>query len=199
MVSVKITDVSQVADDAMSVGSDGDVMVPPKSKTIRKLGNGRLAYPSNTSGGIIANAVTGAYTGFRVGSLAENMFFKVADATNRNPFGDSDVYFYDSPEQYVSHCFRRVPYWKRNEAKVNRDRKDQLLVDNADSVVQWVLVTPGGATIESIAELEELSKSDKMRAMMVPRVNPRASVNWQAKRAAFVTRFSGAATADMDE
>jgi len=63
---------------------------------------GKVAYfhTSTNPGSTIRNAVTGIYeSGYLVGSVNEDLFFKVAFTTNAT----KQVLFYDSPEQYERH------------------------------------------------------------------------------------------------
>jgi hypothetical protein len=65
-------------------------------------------YGSGDTGTKIRNAVTGAKTPYLVGSLNEDLFFKVMDASGNNGRKDSLILFYDSPEQYENHQFVMV-------------------------------------------------------------------------------------------
>jgi len=70
-----------------------------KSKrTIEKYGSGQV-------GSRIRNAVTGSRTGYLVGSVDEDLFFKVSDTYGRNGRREPLMLFYDSPEQYEKHTF----------------------------------------------------------------------------------------------
>jgi hypothetical protein len=70
-----------------------------KSKrTIEKYGSGQV-------GSRIRNAVTGSRTGYLVGSVDEDLFFKVSDTYGRNGRREPLMLFYDSPEQYENHTF----------------------------------------------------------------------------------------------
>ena len=62
-------------------------------------------YGSGDTGTKIRNAVTGSKTPYLVGSLNEELFFKVADATGNGCRKESLILFYDSPEQYENHQF----------------------------------------------------------------------------------------------
>ena len=59
------------------------------------------AYSSGDSGSRIRDAVTGEYTKYIVGSLDEDLFFKMRDCTGTMTLrNDSGSFFYLSPEQY---------------------------------------------------------------------------------------------------
>jgi hypothetical protein len=59
-------------------------------------------YHSNdTPGSTIRHAVTGVWLSARVGSIEENLYFKVRDNTGK----DSRSLYYDSPEEYERHMF----------------------------------------------------------------------------------------------
>jgi hypothetical protein len=62
-------------------------------------------FGSGNTGTKIRNAVTGAKTPYLVGSLNEELFFKVMDASGNGGRKDSLMLFYDSPEQYENHQF----------------------------------------------------------------------------------------------
>lgn len=140
------------------------------------------AYASNKSGQFIVNAETGAVTSHRVGSLNENLYFKVADAAHRNSTGDADIYFYDSPEHYVRHRFGRMRYKIRTESmarmKYDRQRKDEMLLNSDDQLVHWNLVDNNGAATEDIN-----------KAYMVPFVNPSFMTRWTARKAEYLNNL----------
>jgi hypothetical protein len=145
------------------------------SKSFDRRGN---AYPSNITGNRIVNAETGVTTDYRVGSLDEYLFFKVADSTRRNSNGDADIYFYDSPEHYLRHRFSRVRYSTKSRSgsakreKLDKERKDELLTNAENAMVHWDLVDSRGAPVDNFA-----------RAYMQPRINPAYQAMWTARRA----------------
>ena len=61
-------------------------------------------YASGGVGSQIRDAETGEYYSYKVGSLDEELFFKVSLATGEcnNQLG-SNTFFYNSPEQYMAH------------------------------------------------------------------------------------------------
>jgi len=63
------------------------------------------SYGSGQVGTRIRNAVTGQYYSYLVGSVNEDLLFKVIDAVGRNERKDPLFLFYDSPEQYENHQF----------------------------------------------------------------------------------------------
>lgn len=70
-----------------------------KNRTIEKYGSGKV-------GSNIRNAVTGEIRiNFLVGSVNEDLFFKVSDSYGRNGRREPLMLFYDSPEQYENHTF----------------------------------------------------------------------------------------------
>lgn len=73
-------------------------------KLTRKINNKDVSIEiystNNTPGNMIRDAITGSrYSQYRVGSLNENLFFKVSIATGK----DGSIFFFDSPEQYERH------------------------------------------------------------------------------------------------
>jgi hypothetical protein len=81
-------------------------------------------YGSGDIGSSIRNAVTGVKYNFVVGSLDEDLFFRVSDCSGRNRRRNPLILFYDSPEQYENHQFTSVStkikqqwYEKFSEAK----------------------------------------------------------------------------------
>jgi hypothetical protein len=63
-------------------------------------------YRSGPAGTTICNAATGIkYYGHLVGSLSEDLYFKVCIATGEGGGEDPLVLFYDSPEEYERHAF----------------------------------------------------------------------------------------------
>jgi len=76
-------------------------------KLTRKVNNKDFSieiYSTNvTPGTMIRDAITGSrYTQYRVGSMNENLFFKVSIATGETG-KDGALFFFDSPEQYERH------------------------------------------------------------------------------------------------
>lgn len=59
-------------------------------------------YHSNdTPGSLVRHAATGFWMNARVGSIEENLYFKVRDNTSK----DTRSLYYDSPEEYERHMF----------------------------------------------------------------------------------------------
>ncbi len=85
-------------------------------------------FPSNVQGRYIVNAVTGVEYPWRVGSVYEDLLWKVCDARASRGKFEPDFYFYDSPQQAAEHRrFHRnafsqdsLDWWK---AKVARTTK----------------------------------------------------------------------------
>ena len=156
-------------------------------------GRGR-GYASNLMGRRIVNAETGVPTSHHVGSIHENIYFKVADASRRNETGDSDVFFYDSPDQYVRHRFKRIRYYKQGESNFGKMRKEQMLDESSDGngVVQWSLMTAGG---EDGSEYRNTKKRD---VYMVPRLNQKFANEWYSKRSEFLSRFGNSNDTETD-
>jgi hypothetical protein len=146
-------------------------------------------------GRYIVNAETGIATPHHVGSIYENMYFKVADASRRNETGDSDVLFYDSPDQYVRHRFKRIRYYKPDESQFGRARKEEMLDDTAtgNGVVHWTLMTAGG---EDGSEFRLTKKRD---VYMVPKLNQKFASDWYAKKAEFMSRHGSVSEPEDDE
>lgn len=61
-------------------------------------------YTSSDTGNKIRNAVTGYRTAYKVGSIDEDMFFKVKLLNNSVKKGSGHL-FYDSPEQFEKHQY----------------------------------------------------------------------------------------------
>jgi hypothetical protein len=88
----------------------------------------RRFYPSNVQGKFVVNAVTGVAYPWRVGSIYEDLLWKVCDASGRRGKYESDMYFYDSPKQAISHRRYRadvysaetLDWWKGRVAKMTK-------------------------------------------------------------------------------
>lgn len=65
---------------------------------------------SSQVGTRIRNASSGHYTSHLVGSLEEDLYFKVIDANARHGRNEPLFLFYDSPEQYENHQFIVLPH-----------------------------------------------------------------------------------------
>jgi hypothetical protein len=65
-------------------------------------------FKSGRSGNRIVNAVTGEYTTHIVGSVDEDLYFKVSLCTRESGIKEPIHLFYDSPEQYENHHFNIV-------------------------------------------------------------------------------------------
>ena len=86
-------------------------------------------YTSGDTGSHIRDAETGEYTSYKVGSLNEDLFFKVILATGEcNSRNNSHTLFYSSPQHYMSHMFceldeKLVEYWnEKYQAKLNKKK-----------------------------------------------------------------------------
>ena len=88
----------------------------------------RRFYPSNVQWKFVVNAVTGVAYPWRVGSIYEDLLWKVCDASGRRGKYESDMYFYDSPKQAISHRRYRadvysaetLDWWKGKVAKMTK-------------------------------------------------------------------------------
>lgn len=59
-------------------------------------------------GSRIRNAVTGTYYNAFVGSIEEDLYFKVIDSSGRKGRNYPLMLYYDSPQQYENHHFTKV-------------------------------------------------------------------------------------------
>lgn len=136
----------------------------------------KTTYTSNLTGQYIVNAETGIATTYKVGTMNENLYFKVADATHRNSTGDANIYFYDSPEHYVRHRFSRMRYRIRSDSKTkmmyDRQRKDEMLLNQDNQLIHWSLVDNNGSPTDT----------NNNKAYMVPFVNPSYMLRWTTRR-----------------
>ena len=114
-------------DDAGSVGGGGGGRGGEK-RTKRP-----RSFSSNVQGHYIVNAVTGVEYPWRVGSLCEDLLWKVCDARASRGKYEPDFYFYDSPQQAAEHRrFHRnaftqdsLDWWKANVARTTRMLKSE--------------------------------------------------------------------------
>ena len=103
-----------------------------KSSRDRRGGGGgglrRRFYPSNVQGRFIVNAITGVAYPWRVGSIYEDLLWKVCDSKGRRGKYEPDMYFYDSPKQAISHrryhanvySAETLDWWKGKVAKMTK-------------------------------------------------------------------------------
>ena len=104
---------------------DGDDARSRNSKDKRQI---RKSYPSNVQGRFIVNAITGIAYPWRVGSLYEDLLWKVCDSKARRGKLEPDMYFYDSPKQAINHRRYRpnvytvetLEWWKMRVAKMTK-------------------------------------------------------------------------------
>ena len=104
---------------------DGDETRSKNSKDKRP---SRKSFPSNVQGRFIVNAVTGIAYPWRVGSMYEDLLWKVCDSTGRRGKVEPDMYFYDSPKQAADHRRYRqdvysadtLNWWKGRVAKMTK-------------------------------------------------------------------------------
>ena len=104
---------------------DGDETRSKNSKDKRP---SRKSFPSNVQGRFIVNAVTGIAYPWRVGSMYEDLLWKVCDSTGRRGKVEPDMYFYDSPKQAIDHRRYRpdvfsadtLNWWKGRFAKMTK-------------------------------------------------------------------------------
>lgn len=109
-------------DDAGSVGGGGGGRGGEKRMKRPR------SFSSNVQGHYIVNAVTGAEYPWRVGSLCEDLLWKVCDARASRGKYEPDFYFYDSPQQAAEHRrFHRsaftqdsLDWWKAKVARTTR-------------------------------------------------------------------------------
>ena len=108
---------------------DGDDMRSKNSKDKRQ---SRKSYPSNVQGRCIVNAVTGIAYPWKVGTVYEDLLWKVCDSTARRGKLEPDMYFYDSPKQAIDHRrYKRdafseetVNWWKTRVVKMTKMLKE---------------------------------------------------------------------------
>ena len=104
---------------------DGDETRSRNSKDKR---TSRKSFPSNVQGRFIVNAVTGIAYPWKVGSMYEDLLWKVCDSTGKRGKLDPDMYFYDSPKQAIHHRRYRqdvfsadtLNWWKGRVAKMTK-------------------------------------------------------------------------------
>ena len=91
------------------------------------------SFSSNVQGRYIVNAVTGVEYPWCVGSLCEDLLWKVCDARASRGKYEPDFYFYDSPQQAAEHrryhrsSFTQdsLDWWKANVARMTRMLKSE--------------------------------------------------------------------------
>jgi hypothetical protein len=118
------TYVSNDPNDAVE-SCDGD---ETRSKNSKDKRTSRKSFPSNVQGRFIVNAVTGIAYPWRVGSMYEDLLWKVCDSTGRHGKVEPDMYFYDSPKQAIDHRRYRpdvfsadtLNWWKGRVAKMTK-------------------------------------------------------------------------------
>ena len=99
-----------------------------RSKNSKDKRPSRKSFPSNVQGRYIVNAVTGIAYPWRVGSMYEDLLWKVCDSTGRRGKVEPDMYFYDSPKQAIDHRRYRpdvfsadtLNWWKSRVAKMTK-------------------------------------------------------------------------------
>ena len=104
---------------------DGDETRSRNSKDKR---TSRKSFPSNVQGRFIVNAVTGIAYPWKVGSMYEDLLWKVCDSTGKRGKLDPDMYFYDSPKQAIDHRRYRqdvfsaetLNWWKARVANMSK-------------------------------------------------------------------------------
>jgi hypothetical protein len=110
-------------DDAGSTGGGGGGGGANEKKNKRP-----RSFSSNVQGRYIVNAVTGVEYPWRVGSLCEDLLWKVCDARASRGKYEPDFYFYDSPQQAAEHrryhrnAFSQdsLDWWKAKVARTTR-------------------------------------------------------------------------------
>ena len=81
-------------------------------------------YGSGSHESPIRNAETGEYYNYKVGSMDEDLFFKVIISTGEVPTGPLTL-FYDSPEHYERHLYVKLDgLTKQKWAIKNKSRLD---------------------------------------------------------------------------
>lgn len=89
-------------------------------------------YDTNyTMGTVIRNAVTGAYQkGCLMGTLNENLFFKVAHVSAESKNKESKILFFDSPEQWERHFVCTCP------TEIKEKWKDKYLIQKTNNKLE---------------------------------------------------------------
>jgi len=83
-------------------------------------------YSTSVSGSNIRNAETGDYYKYKVGTKDEDLFFKIALACgNLKTKNNSNVLFYDSPEQFEKHLMIELDNYIKEQWV---DKKKNLLI-----------------------------------------------------------------------
>ncbi len=109
-------------DDAGSTGGGGGGGANEKKNKRPR------SFSSNVQGRYLVNAVTGVEYPWRVGSLCEDLLWKVCDARASRGKYEPDFYFYDSPQQAAEHrryhrnAFSQdsLDWWKAKVARTTR-------------------------------------------------------------------------------
>ena len=123
---LNLSKVDAGGDDCDDAGSTGGGVNEKKGKRPR-------TFSSNVQGRYIVNAVTGVEYPWRVGSLCEDLLWKVCDARASRGKYEPDFYFYDSPQQAAEHrryhrnAFTQdsLDWWKANVARMTRMLKSE--------------------------------------------------------------------------
>jgi len=83
-------------------------------------------YSTSVSGSNIRNAETGDYYKYKVGSKDEDLFFKIALASgNLKTKNNSNLLFYDSPEQFEKHLMIELDTYIKEQWV---DKKKNMLI-----------------------------------------------------------------------
>ena len=80
----------------------------------------------NRPGAIIRNAITGLYTNIMVGSLKEDLFYKVNNTVGQSDKNNPSVLFFDNPEQFEDHFY----------CTVNKSTKDKWKIKNTNAILK---------------------------------------------------------------
>jgi hypothetical protein len=98
-----------------------NILVNNKNKKI-ELG----VYGSGSSESQIRNAETGEYYKYKVGTMDEDLFFKVMISTGEVPSGPLTL-FYDSPEHYERHQYLELDDLTKKRWDVKRQSRLDIL------------------------------------------------------------------------
>ena len=171
----------------VSVSGLDDTDTTTKQSTI---GRNRTGYASNSYGHNIVNAVSGIETEHTVGSKNEHLYYKV--------MSDGNVYFYDSPEQYLRHRFSKMKYRPRNI--YDKMRKDDMLENRRNVLIHWALVDAQGQNI-TINENDSEKNINKIKnsAFMSPYINMEMTTRWISRRTECISSKVTSTANDNDD
>ncbi len=124
-------DINNENDDDNDFTNDNYNTIDKGYNKIKQKVDGKYKYieyykTPNRPGAIIRNAITGLYTNIMVGSIKEDLYYKVNITAGQTDKNNPSVLFFDNPEQFENHFY----------CNVSKKTKDAWKIKNTNAILK---------------------------------------------------------------